>query len=257
MRCPKCGYISFDHLESCKKCNKQVSDYSSEINGTTYDMESPSFLQFVVTEEEDAFEEQPVEAIEEFIEEADGVIELADFDDGPEPSGEPSIELDEISLDIEDEVVEVVEDDDIVLNLDDLDDASPLEDFNIESSTDQDEQEINASPIDFGDLDISDLTPPDIDDKASDVEAAPAVEIVEEPVIEDESAVDAPPSVPEETISKKEGGQGLEDLLLDELDLGSTEQPVTVSSKIEPIQTGTALDNFNVDLGELFKEEDK
>ncbi len=46
MRCPKCGYISFDHLEICLKCNKDVSKVSSRVEGTTYHVEAPSFLRF-------------------------------------------------------------------------------------------------------------------------------------------------------------------------------------------------------------------
>jgi uncharacterized RDD family membrane protein YckC len=29
MRCPKCGYNSFDHLENCKKCGKDLSEHKS------------------------------------------------------------------------------------------------------------------------------------------------------------------------------------------------------------------------------------
>ncbi len=46
MRCPKCGYISFDHLEVCLKCSKDVSKVSSLVEGTTYHVEAPSFLRF-------------------------------------------------------------------------------------------------------------------------------------------------------------------------------------------------------------------
>ena len=27
MRCPKCGYNSFDHLESCKKCGNELGEH--------------------------------------------------------------------------------------------------------------------------------------------------------------------------------------------------------------------------------------
>lgn len=43
MRCPKCGFISFDHMESCLKCKKDISG-STEVEGTTYHAEAPSFL---------------------------------------------------------------------------------------------------------------------------------------------------------------------------------------------------------------------
>jgi hypothetical protein len=43
MRCPKCGYISFDHIETCLKCKKDISG-STEVEGTTYHAVVPSFL---------------------------------------------------------------------------------------------------------------------------------------------------------------------------------------------------------------------
>jgi|GEM_PF-4023495 len=43
MRCPKCGYISFDHVENCLKCKKYISGIV-EVQGTTYHVEAPSFL---------------------------------------------------------------------------------------------------------------------------------------------------------------------------------------------------------------------
>ena len=32
MRCPKCGFNSFDHLEACKKCGKDLADYKNKFN---------------------------------------------------------------------------------------------------------------------------------------------------------------------------------------------------------------------------------
>ncbi|MCF8057615.1 MAG: hypothetical protein K9K37_13390 [Desulfocapsa sp.] len=46
MRCPKCGYISFDHVETCLKCQKNIAG-STEVQGTTYQAASPSFLKVV------------------------------------------------------------------------------------------------------------------------------------------------------------------------------------------------------------------
>ncbi len=43
MRCPKCGYISFDHIDTCLKCNKDITGVA-EIEGTTYHAAPPSFL---------------------------------------------------------------------------------------------------------------------------------------------------------------------------------------------------------------------
>lgn len=44
MRCPKCGYISFDHLEKCRKCNKDIEAISDGLFGSTYNIQAPTFL---------------------------------------------------------------------------------------------------------------------------------------------------------------------------------------------------------------------
>jgi hypothetical protein len=32
MKCPKCGYHSFDHLDSCKKCGQGLADHKEKFN---------------------------------------------------------------------------------------------------------------------------------------------------------------------------------------------------------------------------------
>jgi hypothetical protein len=32
MKCPKCGYHSFDHLDSCKKCSHGLADHKAKFN---------------------------------------------------------------------------------------------------------------------------------------------------------------------------------------------------------------------------------
>jgi hypothetical protein len=32
MKCPKCGYNSFDHLDSCKKCDTDLSEHKAKFN---------------------------------------------------------------------------------------------------------------------------------------------------------------------------------------------------------------------------------
>ncbi|MBM9606206.1 hypothetical protein [Desulfopila inferna] len=46
MRCPKCGFISFDHVEACLKCSKDITKFASDLEGTTYNVKPPSFLKF-------------------------------------------------------------------------------------------------------------------------------------------------------------------------------------------------------------------
>lgn len=44
MRCPKCGYISFDNLRSCAKCAASLERISDSITGTVVRAQEPFFL---------------------------------------------------------------------------------------------------------------------------------------------------------------------------------------------------------------------
>jgi hypothetical protein len=66
MRCPKCSYISYDHLTACAKCGRDVSELAAELQGTSIKTEAPMFLSGALGafsgEEEETFEEQALEA---------------------------------------------------------------------------------------------------------------------------------------------------------------------------------------------------
>ncbi len=44
MRCPKCGYVSFDHNESCPKCNRNLSQERERLNLISFSPEPPFLL---------------------------------------------------------------------------------------------------------------------------------------------------------------------------------------------------------------------
>ena len=50
MRCPKCGYISYDNVDTCLKCNKDISSSTSAFQGSTQNVPVPSFLKFEPSE---------------------------------------------------------------------------------------------------------------------------------------------------------------------------------------------------------------
>lgn len=60
MRCPKCGYTSFDNLERCKRCKKNIAAAATALMGTVVDAISPSFL--LAPEPEETQEELPLHA---------------------------------------------------------------------------------------------------------------------------------------------------------------------------------------------------
>lgn len=55
MRCPKCGFISFDHLDKCLKCNKEIKDADSIVQGTVFNVQAPSFLKIQLEPEKKSF----------------------------------------------------------------------------------------------------------------------------------------------------------------------------------------------------------
>jgi len=87
MRCPKCGFISFDHLSACAKCGKDVAEVASELQGTSIKVATPMFLSGALAayaDREESFEEHAMEA------EADTAI---DFSMEEEGFGEEGIEM--------------------------------------------------------------------------------------------------------------------------------------------------------------------
>ncbi|MFT5729207.1 MAG: hypothetical protein ACI8PB_003370 [Desulforhopalus sp.] len=46
MRCPKCGYISFDLVDECLKCKKNIKSTSEVLQGSVLKVPAPSFLKF-------------------------------------------------------------------------------------------------------------------------------------------------------------------------------------------------------------------
>jgi hypothetical protein len=99
--------------------------------------------------------------------------------------------------------------------------------------------------MDFGDIDISDLGPPEKEESVMDEQEE---NLSMESAANDDDVAPSPAS---------EGGKGLEDLQLDDLDLESPSPPPAKGKKLAPgMKTGTALDDFDLDLGELFPEKE-
>ncbi len=242
MRCPKCGYISFDHAETCSKCKKDISAQSEQLSGTILMAEAPAYLQFNMTEsdgmgvgrgidvspDETKFQADPAAAVEN--EEPETGDEIA-FDFPEEDSGSSGADGQNES-----------EDFDLPLNDDD----------EIEIVMEE-EESADTPQVDFSGLDISDLAPPGAERNAAE---ELTLEGVEEAV---ESASSVAPSAA--VTSGLGGAAGLEDLSMDGIDLETPSLPPVGSvtgEKFRPaVKTGTALDNFDFDLGDLVSGEEK
>jgi len=233
MRCPKCGYITFDHLETCTKCRKKIAPMSEQLSGTVFKAEAPAFLQFKVHESgTDNFSLDGEEVVSENAQ-AGEEIEfdfMDDNQDAPASQGNEDEEGDEFDLALFGEESGEL----------DLD----------AGETDIAEAE-DGPQLDFSELDISDLAPPaDDEDDLSFAELT-----LEDPASEPVARVkdSAQPSMGI--------GGGLEDLQMDGLDLEIPSLPPAGSAtgqKLRPaVKTGTALDGFNIDLGELISDQEK
>ena len=69
MRCPKCGFISFDQLSKCVKCGKDYSGIAQLVRGTAFSVTAPLFLKIQDVNEAKAYGEDiriSDEVIEDF-----------------------------------------------------------------------------------------------------------------------------------------------------------------------------------------------
>lgn len=236
MRCPKCGYFSFDHLESCRKCKKNIMDTAMELNGTMYNVIPPSFLKIVMDDDSDAAsdEGQWVEGAES--NSADALeSETTLFAEGVfEPSGQAVDAASEGEDDLDGVDLEEALGTDSRQYLEAVPDAS-----------DSDDEVREPPPMNFGDLDITDLAPPTQDES---MEKEPALALA------DGSSQEA--GVAGDGQEKKAKSSGLADLQLDGLNLDKRSLTTGAMGKrnLQDVKTGTALDKFDIDLGDLFDD---
>ena len=191
MRCPKCGFISFDHLTSCAKCGKDIADTASELQGTSINIEAPMFLSGALAayaERQESFADQGMgfdvddgidfsmedkSAAEEAIA-VDEDIDIS-FDDSPEEVGismsmeeagevEPA-EEEAVDFTIEPEIeAEVEASEEIKVETESERDDESLEELDLMGSVDAEEGGLEFDLEDFiNDIDEEDLKDMDED----------------------------------------------------------------------------------------------
>ena len=174
MRCPKCGYISFDNLDSCLKCNKDISGATRAFQGSTLKVNTPSFLKISVPDEDELQIEGAAEVGGE-IEFTDPDLEILIDDEGER--GEIDFDLDsgdDADEDLPlagdfDEVATFGDDEDggtdLSADLGQFEDVPDDDTFSFEDLDDEaeDSEEKDAPAMDLPDElnDISDLLPPE------------------------------------------------------------------------------------------------
>lgn len=237
MRCPKCGYTSFDHLEVCKKCNRTINELVHGIHGTVYNAQAPMFLNLT-----EKMGSQSLAVSEINVEESAEVM-----DSNGDDILRQGIDT-EFYLEDDITTAAITAEEEPVVDLDDLEEVSFGEEFTLDLDDDEDEKKPNLPALDFGDLDISDLAP------SSDERFQQP-----EPALEPVAALTTEPEAP--SSSQQAATAVLEDLHFNGLDLEAPARFVSGSAagkRYSPsVKTGTALDKFDIDLGDLFKKDEK
>jgi hypothetical protein len=110
MRCPKCGYVSFDHLNNCLKCSRDLSGCRIDLNLMDFRPEVPFLLGSLVGEMEGGGAQQALSLTQETELELgelgmsepsapEGSIDMGDLEIPPGDDSSDEMSLSEIALD--------------------------------------------------------------------------------------------------------------------------------------------------------------
>lgn len=260
MRCPKCGYISFDHIDTCLRCNKDISK-ASAVEGTTYNVAPPAFLKF--TKRDHSAEEKneiSFDADDDDFGVVDPDLDVLVENNDEDGEEEGSIAFgDDFDAFGEDDSFEVAAESDY-----DEDGGLDLGQFEDAFEDEEHEREGDDISIDIPDelSDISDLSAPA--DEEPEAAVAPAVEADQDEFGDFSLDLDMD-DLNDDFSLTTDGEDGVEtleedalaDLSLDDLGLTETEteskdEPKTVESpqKIKKDETNMDADlDFDLDLG--------
>jgi hypothetical protein len=260
MRCPKCGYISFDHLAECRKCHKNIEAVSGSLYGTAYSVQPPTFLNLHRAEREEDFEEMELTEEstfgddEEYIDDELAIL-VEEEDEEPEGdigfSGGPQASP-QLSADDEQEDDGEIEIDFSQFEAADDSETDSFEEEVAEAAEEDDLKEF-AMKIDMPDAlsDISDLAPPA---KTSADDELPAENPADEKIAE-MSFDDLNFDLGLDDLDKDQAGPDVHEeamLALDEIDF--SEAPAAGSSATKKTTGNADMDldlDFELDLGGL------
>ena len=231
MRCPKCGYISFDHLDSCRKCHKPIAQ--TEFKGTTYPVLVPTFLQPSQEIHDSGFDEEMVDVLDPDLDLlADGNSENVIADDF-EIAFSADQKEDDLSLDEDDLSIDISRFADVPINMQVVQETQPVQ-FEMPE----------------GLADISDLARPVAE---AETESEPEVSFGDDDLSLDdldlsfggEKGSDVSTSADEEELAL---------LSLDDIDLSGGLEVASSSSPSHPVDDDL---DFDLDLGTFGKENDQ
>lgn len=277
MRCPKCGFISFDHLDECLKCSKNIKSASGNLGGSVYNVATPAFLFFDDKEkaEETSGSFETTEALddatsaidmdENFVdedldilvaddnEEEEAVAELHEEDDVS-----PEISLDEFEEEMEESQGEIEID---MGQFEDTFAEEPEEAEIAEEISNEIEDESFDISLPEELEDISDLAPPPLDESLGVPESPTAAAVKEEPRTTPGQEADASVDIDFDDLDFDLGLDGLDSskgsvasqspvMDLDDIDFSEAlEQPGAEQPKKQIIMDDDL--DFDLDLGDL------
>ncbi|BHH81968.1 hypothetical protein [Desulforhopalus sp. 52FAK] len=175
MRCPKCGYISFDLVDECLKCKKNIQSASEVLQGAVPNIPAPSFLKFNAdrhdTHDDHADFSDEISSMESDFSDDDSDFLSDDVDFSDDGAGE--IEIPSQGIEVggfeEEETIVTLDDDgpegEIEVDLSQFEEVSDPEaaflsdDSDVSLDSDDDMLEISV-PDELADM--SDLDPPTV-----------------------------------------------------------------------------------------------
>ncbi len=263
MRCPKCGYISFDRLEKCLNCNKDIEAVSSSLAGSIYKVQAPSFLNLNRVKKEESSDHLDLSDEESFSDEdefLDDDLEILVGEDEAETEEEITLAEDEqVSLEPAADGEET-EDEEIEFDFSQFEDEDEQDEAEEEAEPAQEVQETLAMEIPDELSDMSDLAPPAAAKEEDEEPMAKPAGVEQSDAdldelqfdlglddLNEEAATKNKPGVPEEVI-----------LALDEIDFSETltEGGSSTSKESDEMDMDEDL-NFDLDLGGLSIHDDR
>ncbi|SHO51735.1 hypothetical protein [Desulfopila aestuarii] len=252
MRCPKCGFISFDYLETCLKCKKDIQSTSENLHGSVFNVAAPTFLKFNTEPEAEEFELD-----EAFVDDGDVFDDEEIRDPDLDILIEDEAETNESQIEDEDEDVAISmagegdDDGEIAFQLGDFDEDADLADFD-----DVDE----TAPAKAMNIEL-----PDELNDMSDLEPPPVLKAVEEDAFtgsDDDLDLDLDLDLnlgDEElgAIAEEAKSVDLADLSLKDLDFDIEEEVPATQEKVAKRKINLDEDlDFELDLGDLKLDDD-
>ena len=158
MRCPKCEFITFDHVTTCPKCNKSLTGVTADIQGTSLNVKPPSLLRSVTKQSSELSVDEMLSGHDLNIEDTANSAEML-IEDAQELELSDADDLDLTSLDIPD--MEIGNEHPAMGHSESILEAAALPELDLEPSLEDDEyvddSTINKFSAELSDIDISDL----------------------------------------------------------------------------------------------------